>query len=80
MKIVLALMGAALIGGCATVPPPQQPLATTAPVTTTVATTGPVTCDYEQMAKVDRAARSLRTYVQWVHCPLLTNNRTNPVS
>ena len=75
MKIVLVLLGAALIGGCATVPPPQQVASASE---TTSAT--PVACNYDQMAKVDRAARSLRTQVHWVNCPLLTHNPANAVS
>ena len=76
MKIVLVLLGAALIGGCATVPPPQQQVAS-ASETTSV---GPVACNYDQMAKVERAARSLRTQVHWVNCPLLTHSPANAVS
>ena len=60
MKPIVAVLLAACLGACSSVPVQQAQ------------TQSRAVCDYQYMARVDQAAQSLRTEVHWVNCPLLT--------
>ena len=76
MKIFPVLMGALLIGGCASLPP--QELASSS--TNASPNDSPLTCDYDHMARIDHAARVQGTNVKWFHCPQLSRDKAKTVS
>ena len=68
MKLILALAIVALASGCASVPMQKAE------------NDSATTCDSRQMQAIDRAAKArVYMYVQWVHCPTLSE-RTKSVS
>lgn len=66
MNRILLLVGATLLGGCATLPPTEARLDSF------------IVCDAEFIAKVERDARRRGTAVSWMRCPQLSPARQLP--
>jgi len=62
MKLIVTLIAVAVLGGCSSLPMQKAQNDTR------------VVCDATQMAAVDHSARSLRTEVIWINCPLTHEN------
>jgi len=63
MKLFLAICAAVLAAGCASVPMQKAENDTI------------MVCDYERMARLERAAIQERAQLHWVNCPLIRRDR-----
>ena len=63
MRLFLFIGGALLLGGCSSVPMQKAE------------NTGNAVCDYDKMARIERASAGMNAQIFWVNCPLTYRDR-----